>query len=96
MSFDVRVLMLDMRRKLQISLIYKFSVNLPVFVPTCNFSLFSVCVILRLEPHSDSALRNTSHSVSVCVREGACGGGEGEAGNLSPSYSPSTSTSKPF
>ena len=73
MSFDVRVLMLDMRRKLQISLIYKFSVNLPVFIPTCNFSLFLYVSSLRLEPHSDSVLRNISHSLSVCEGEGACG-----------------------
>ena len=69
MSFDVRVLRLDMRRKLQISLIYKFSVYLLVFIPACHFSLFLCVASLRLEPHSDSVLRNTSHSLrSVCVR----------------------------
>ena len=74
MSFDVRVLRLDMRRKLQISLIYKFSVYLLVFIPACHFSLFLCVASLRLEPHSDSVLRNTSHSLrSVCVRgRGAC------------------------
>ena len=92
MSFDVRVLMLDMRRKLQISLIYKFSVNLPVFIPTCNFSPFLYVSSLRLEPHSDSVLRNTSHPL-MCVLGGGgvWRGGEGEAVWFCHLASPSTS-----